>query len=100
MMRIRPINDKIVVKRSTDTDKGGVLIPEHYRKKKCQGEVLAVGEGRLLPSGARVPISAGVGDVVFFQPGIGTEITVDGEQYLIISEGDLLCAIDPNECGA
>ena len=95
MAVLRPINNKIIVKREEqDETKNGIYLPTNSHKKKCRGEVLAVGSGILLPNGTREPLSVKPGDVVSFQPGVGTEITHEGEKYLIVEEKDLLLVIE------
>lgn len=98
MSIIKPINDKILIRREEpDEKKNGIYIAQTNPKKKCRGEVLAVGEGVLLPDGTRKPVCVQPGQVVVFQPGIGTEITHEGETYLIIEERDLLVVLGADD---
>lgn len=91
-MRIEPLGDKIVVKRTDAEEKtaGGILLPEAARAKPQEGKVLSVGNGRLLPEGNRAPFQVEEGDRVLFTSYAGTEITVDDEQLLIMTESDIL----------
>ena len=87
-MRLRPINEKIVVKRLESEESS--LIPEQYRKKGVRGEVLAVGEGLLLPSGVRAVPLVKAGDIVTFQERGVVEIELDKEKYLVMTENEIL----------
>jgi chaperonin GroES len=91
-MKVAPLNDKVLVKRLDAEEKtaGGILLPDTAREKPRQGKVLAVGEGRRLDSGARAAVQVKVGDKVLFSSYGGTEIKVEGEEYLLMSEEDIL----------
>ena len=94
-MKVIPLNDKLLVKRLESEEKtsGGILLPDTAREKPRQGQILAVGEGRLLESGARAPVPVKVGDKVLFTSYGGTEIKIEGEEYLLLSEDDVLAIV-------
>ena len=89
---IKPIMDRVVVKIVTaeETTKGGILLPDTAKEKPQEAEVVAVGPGKLLDSGSRVEPEVKVGDRVVFAKYSGTEVKVDGEEYLIMRESDIL----------
>jgi len=95
-MPIKPLDDRIVIERTEAEEKtpGGIVLPDTAKEKPQKGRVVAVGEGRLLESGKRAPISVKKGDSVLFGKYGGTEITVDGKEYLIVKETDLLAKIE------
>lgn len=92
MTKYQPLGDKVLVSRIEAEEKspGGILLPESAKKKPTSGKVVAVGDGKILPSGDRQRMDVKEGDVVYFGQWNGTEITLEGEKYLILSEGDLL----------
>jgi chaperonin GroES len=94
--KIRPINDKLVVKRleAEEKTKGGILLPDTAKEKPKEGKVIAVGEGKLLEDGKRAELQVKVDDRVIFTSYAGTEIKVDGESYLILDESDVLAVVD------
>ena len=89
---LRPLGDRVVLKLRTQEEKteGGILLPDTAKEKPQEGEVVAVGPGRLLDNGTRVPPEVKVGDVVVFSKYSGTEVKYGGEEYLIIRESDIL----------
>jgi len=91
-MNIRPLGDRIVVKalEAEVTTKGGIILPDTAKEKPQKGKVLSVGTGRILDNGTRVPLDVREGDVIIFSKYGGTEIKIDGEDYLIVSERDIL----------
>lgn len=95
-MPIKPLDDRIVIERLEAEEKtpGGIVLPDTAKEKPQKGKVVAVGEGKLLESGKRAPISVKKGDLVFFGRYAGTEVTVDGKEYLIMKESDLLAKIE------
>jgi chaperonin GroES len=95
-MKVVPLNDKIVVKRLEAEEKtaGGILLPDTAKEKPRQGKVLSVGDGKLLENGKRASFQVKEGDRVLFTAYGGNEITVDGEEYLIMSEDDILAVVD------
>jgi len=96
MTRIRPLNDKLVVKRleAEDKTKGGIVLPDTAKEKPKEGRVIAVGEGKLLDSGSRADFQVKAEDRVIFSSYAGTEIKVDGEEYLILDESDVLAVVE------
>ena len=96
-MKLKPLHDHIVVKPITEDEmtKSGIVLPDTVDKEKPEkGEVIAVGEGKMLDNGQRAPISVKVGDKVMFKKYSPDEIKVDGAEYLIISESDILAILE------
>ena len=95
-MKVVPLNDKIVVKRLEAEEKtaGGIVLPDTAREKPKQGRVLSVGDGKLLDDGKRAPFQVKEGDRVLFTSYAGNEVTHDGEEYLIMTEEDILAVVD------
>ena len=95
-MKVVPLNDKIVVKRLESADKtaGGILLPDSAKEKPREGKVRSVGNGKMLDSGKRSSFQVKEGDRVLFTSYAGTEVTIDGEEYLILTEDDLLAVLD------
>lgn len=97
-MRVTPIGDNVVLQR-IDPERvsaGGVVLPESARGRRSgadQGRVLSVGDGVRLESGETVPLQVGEGDRVLFSPWAGTEVTLNGEEVLIVSESDILAIL-------
>ena len=95
-MKIEPLGDKIVVKRLEAEDKtsGGILLPSAAQDKPSQGRVLSVGDGKQLPDGTRSPHQVQEGDRVFFGRYAGSEIIVDDEELLIMSEDEIIAILE------
>jgi len=95
-MKIRPMADKILVKRleAEETTKGGIVLPDTAKEKPKRGKVVAVGAGKLLDDGGRAKFQVAKGDEVIFTSYAGTEIKVDGEEMLIMSEDDILAIVE------
>ncbi len=93
---IRPLNDRIIVKRLEEQEqmRGGLYIPDTAKEKPQEGEVLAVGNGKLLENGTRISIDLKVGDRVLFGKYAGTEVKLDGEELLILREDDVLGVVE------
>lgn len=93
---IRPLGERVVVKPlpMEEVTKGGIVLPDTAKEKPQKGEVTAVGPGRLLDNGQRVPIDLKVGDQVLYSKYAGNEIKLDGEEYLILRESDILGVIE------
>ncbi|MBI3988781.1 MAG: co-chaperone GroES [candidate division NC10 bacterium] len=91
-MKIRPLQDRIVVKRleEQESKKGGIIIPDTAKEKPQQGEVLAVGPGKVTENGKRQPMEVKVGDKILFNKYGGTEVKLDDEEVLIMREDDVL----------
>ncbi|MEY4191683.1 MAG: co-chaperone GroES [Planctomycetota bacterium] len=94
-MALKPLNDKIVVKRLEADDKtaGGILLPDSAKEKPKQGKVLSLGEGRVLDTGKRASFQVKEGDKVLFSSYAGSEIQIDGQEYLIMTEDDILAIV-------
>lgn len=92
---IRPLGDRVVVKRIEEEPKtkGGIVLPDTAKEKPQKGKVIAVGTGRVLENGQKVPPEVKEGDIVVFAKYGGTEIEIDGEEYVILSERDLLAVL-------
>lgn len=95
-MNIRPLFDRVLIKRVEEPNKtaSGLFLPETAKEKPVQGEVLAVGNGRVSEDGNVTPLTVSVGDKVVFSKYAGTEIKVDGEERLILREDDILGIIE------
>ena len=93
--KFRPLHDRVVVKRidAEEKTKGGIIIPDSAKEKPSQGEVTAVGPGGRDEAGKLIPIDLKVGDRVLFGKWSGTEVKLDGEEYLVIRESDLLAIV-------
>ena len=95
-LKIAPLNDKIVVERLEADDKtaGGILLPDTAKEKPKQGKVLSVGDGKRLENGQRAKLYVKEGDRVLFSSYAGNEVTVDGEELLIMTEDDILAVVE------
>ena len=95
-MKVVPLNDKIVVKRLEAEEKtaGGIVLPDRAKEKPRQGKILSVGEGKLLDNGKRASFQVKEGDRVLFSSYAGNEVNLDGDEYLIMSEDDILAVLD------
>ena len=89
---LKPLGDRVLVEPSEAEEKspGGILLPESAQEKPAEGKVIAVGPGKLLDDGTRAAMSVKEGDVVIYRKYGGTDVTVDGEEYVIIEEDSLL----------
>ena len=94
-MKLIPLNDKIVVERLEADDKtaGGIILPDTAKEKPKQGKVLAIGEGKALENGKRAAFQVKVNDRVLFTSYSGSEVTVDGKEYLVMTEDDILAVV-------
>jgi chaperonin GroES len=94
-MNVRPLHDRLLVRRldAKETAKGGIIIPDSAKEKPQEGEVLAVGNGRLLENGSKVPLDVKVGDKILFGKYTGSDIKIDGEEVLILREDDVLAVL-------
>lgn len=92
MANIRPLHDRVIVRRLAEEEKtaGGIIIPDAAKEKPLQGEVLAVGKGKLLDNGDLRALDVAVGDIVIFSSYAGTEIKIEGEELLLMREDDIL----------
>ena len=95
-MKIRPLNDRILVKRLEEEEKtaGGIIIPDSAKEKPAEGEIVAVGPGKLNDKGERTPMDVKSGDRVLFSKYGGTDVKIEGEDYLIMREDDILGVVE------
>jgi chaperonin GroES len=95
MSKIRPLHDRLVIKRieEKETIKGGIIIPDSAKEKPQEGEVIAVGNGKVLDNGTKVPMDVKVGDKILFGKYSGTDIKIDGNEVLILREDEVLAVI-------
>jgi len=95
-MNLRPLQDRILVKRVAEEEKtkGGIIIPDTAKEKPIEGKIIAVGNGKVSDDGKRIPLEVKEGDKVLFGKYAGTEIKVEGEEYLIMREDDILGIIE------
>jgi len=95
-MKIVPLNDKIVVERIEADEKtaGGIILPDTAKEKPKQGKILSLGDGKALENGKRAEFQVKVGDRVLFTNYAGSEVTIDGKEYLIMTEDDILAVVD------
>jgi chaperonin GroES len=96
MAKIKPLNDKIVVKRleAEERTKGGIVLPDTAKEKPKEGRVVSVGQGKLLNNGQRAPVSVKENDRVLFESYAGTEVKIGGEEYLIMGEEHILAIVE------
>jgi chaperonin GroES len=95
-MKIRPLQDRIIVKRLEEEEKtgGGIIIPDTAKEKPMEGKVVAVGKGKVLENGKVLPLDVRAGDRVLFSKYAGTEVKLDGEEHLIMREDDILGIVE------
>lgn len=95
-MNIRPLHDRLIVKRFEEEErtKGGIIIPDNVKEKPQQGEVMAIGSGKKTEDGRTLPLDVQVGDRVLFGKYSGSEIKIDGTEYLMMREEDILGVIE------
>ncbi len=95
-MKTKPLGEKILVKRFDAVEKtaGGIVLPDAAKEKPKEGKIIALGDGKLLDSGKRAKFQVKKGDRVVFTSYAGTEIDIDGEEYLLMSEDDILAIIE------
>tara|TARA_B100000949_G_C13988226_1_gene328046 strand:- start:110 stop:406 length:297 start_codon:yes stop_codon:yes gene_type:complete len=97
---IRPLHDRVLVRRIDEVEeesRGGIVIPDTAKEKPQEGEVIAVGEGKVLDSGQKVSMSVKQGDRILFGKYSGTEVKVDDEEYLIMREDEVLGVLEPKK---
>jgi chaperonin GroES len=94
-MKVRPLHDRLLVRRieEKETAKGGIIIPDSAKEKPQEGEVLAVGNGKILENGTKVALDVKVGDKILFGKYSGTDIKIDGEEVLILREDEVLAVM-------
>ena len=95
-MKIRPLNDRLLVKRLKEEEMtaGGIIIPDSAKEKPAEGEVVAVGPGKVADTGERVALQVKEGDMVLFSKYGGTDVKLDGEDFLIMREDDILGIVE------
>jgi len=95
-MNIRPLHDRIVIQRLDEGEQkvGGIIIPDTAKEKPQQGKVIAAGSGKTKDDGKRVPLDVTAGDTILFGKYSGQEIKLDGEEYLIMKEDEVLAIVD------
>ncbi len=91
-MKVRPLHDRILIRRIEETEnvKGGIIIPDTAKEKPQEGVVVAVGNGKILDDGTRLSLEVKEGDHILFGKYSGTDIKIEGEEYLILREDDVL----------
>lgn len=94
-MNIKPLGERIVLKvlESEEKTKSGIVLPDTAKEKPQMGKVLAVGSGKILDNGEKIPLEVKVGDQVLFAKYAGTEVKLDGEEYMVLKESDILAII-------
>jgi chaperonin GroES len=95
MAKVRPLHDRLLVKRieEKETVKGGIIIPDSAKEKPQEGEVIAVGNGKILDNGNKVELDVKAGDKILFGKYSGTDIKIDGDEFLILREDEVLAVI-------
>ena len=95
-LKIRPLHDRVIVKRLDEEKKtaGGIVIPDTAAEKPIRGKVVAVGKGKILENGTVRPLDVKVGDHILFGKYSGTEVKVDGEEYLVMREEDVMAVVE------
>jgi chaperonin GroES len=95
-MKIRPLHDRVIVKRLEEEEKtkGGIIIPDTAKEKPIEGRVIAVGDGRVKKDGTRIALEVKKGDRILFTKYGGTEVKIEGEEHLMMREDDILAVIE------
>jgi chaperonin GroES len=95
-MKVRPLHDRLIIKTIEEEEKtkGGIIIPDTAKEKPVEGKVIAVGAGRIKKDGKKMPLEIKKGDRVLYAKYGGTEIKMDGEEYLMMKEDDILAIIE------
>ena len=95
-MKIRPLADKVIVQRveAEGVTAGGIVLPDSAKEKPQRGKIIAVGDGRMLEDGTRAPVSVKKDQQVLFTSYAGTEVKIDGKEYLIMDESDIMAIIE------
>jgi chaperonin GroES len=94
-MKLKPLADRVVIKPSPaeERSKGGIILPDTAKEKPVVGEIVAIGPGKVTDDGKKVPMEVKVGDKVLYGKYSGTEVTVEGEEYLIMREADIFAIV-------
>ena len=95
-MKVRPLHDRVIVQRLEEEEKtkGGIIIPDTATEKPVEGKVIAVGAGRIKKDGTKMPLEVKKGNRVLYAKYAGTEVKIDGEEYLMMTEDDILAIIE------
>jgi chaperonin GroES len=95
-MKVRPLHDRLIVKRLEEEGKtrGGIIIPDTAKEKPMEGEVIAAGNGRVKKDGTKIPMEVKKGDRILFAKYAGTEVKINGEEYLMMKEDDIFAIIE------
>jgi chaperonin GroES len=95
-MKVRPLHDRLIVRRLEEEEKtkGGIIIPDTAKEKPIEGKVIAAGEGRINKDGKKMPMEVKKGDRILFAKYGGTEVKMEGEEYLMMKEDDVLAVIE------
>ncbi len=95
-MKVKPLHDRLIIQTSEEEEKtkGGIIIPDTAKEKPVEGKVIAVGAGRIKKDGTKMPLEIKKGDRVLYAKYAGTEIKMDGEEYLMMKEDDILAIIE------
>jgi len=95
-MKVRPLHDRVIVKRVEEEEKtkGGIIIPDTAKEKPIEGKVVAVGNGKILENGQKQPLEVKEGDRILFGKYAGTDIKIDGEEHLIMREDDIIAIVE------
>lgn len=96
MSKIRPLHDRVLVRRLEDEEvsKGGIIIPDSAKEKPAEGEIVAAGKGKKADDGKLIPLDVKVGDKILFSKYSGSDIKLDGEEFLIMREDDILAIVE------
>jgi len=96
MAKIRPLHERVLVKRLAEEEvsKGGIIIPDSAKEKPAEGEIVAVGNGRISDDGKVTPLDVKVGDKILFSKYSGTDVNIDGAEFLIMREDDILAIFE------
>ena len=95
-MKVRPLHDRLIVKRLEEEEKtkGGIIIPDTAKEKPIEGKVIAAGKGKIKEDGTKIPMEVKKGDRILFAKYAGAEVKIDGEEHLIMKEDDVLAIIE------
>ncbi|MCB9894387.1 MAG: co-chaperone GroES [Planctomycetes bacterium] len=93
---VRPLNDKVLIERAKaeEKTKGGIILPDSSKEKPKEGKIVAVGQGRITEQGERLPFQVKKGDKVLFKSYAGTDVKIDGKDYILMSEEEILAVIE------
>lgn len=94
--KVKPLNDKVLIERAKaeEKTKGGIILPDASKEKPKEGKIVAIGQGRLSDNGDRVAFQVKVNDRVLFKSYSGTDVKIDGKEYILMSEEDILAVIE------